>query len=171
MFMLLFLLFSCSVMSDSLWFLGLQHARLPCPSPSPRVCSNSYPLSWWCHPTISSSVAHFSSCPHFPPAPVFSNEIPLWHQVAKVLELQLQHQSFQWIFWTDFLKIDWLDLLAVQGTLKSLLQHHSSKASVLQCLTFLWSNSRICIWLLEKSQLWLYGLWQQSNVPAFAYAV
>ena len=50
------------------------------------------------------------------------------HQVPKVLEFQLQHQSFQWIFRTDFLRMDWLDLLAVQGTLKSLLQHHSSKA-------------------------------------------
>ena len=57
------LLFSCSVMSDSLWPHGLQHARLPCPSLSPRVCSNSCPLSWWCHPTISSSVTRFSSCP------------------------------------------------------------------------------------------------------------
>ena len=46
------LMFSWSVVSDSLWPHGLQHARLPCPSPSPRVCSNSYPLSWWCHPTI-----------------------------------------------------------------------------------------------------------------------
>ena len=57
------------------------------------------------------------------------------HQVAKVLEFQLQHQSFQWIFRTDF-RIDRLDLFAVQGTLKSLLQHHSSKASVLQCSAF-----------------------------------
>ena len=53
------------------------------------------------------------------------------HQVAKVLELQLQHQSFQWIFRTDFFRMDWLDFLAVQGTLNSLLQHHSSKASIL----------------------------------------
>ena len=53
------------------------------------------------------------------------------HQVAKVLEFQLQHQSFQWIFRTDVFRIDWLDLLAVQGTLKNLLQHHSSKASIL----------------------------------------
>ena len=56
------LLFSCSVVSDFLRCCGLQHARLPCPSPSPRVCSNSCPLSWWCHPTISSSVTLFSSC-------------------------------------------------------------------------------------------------------------
>ena len=54
--------FSCSVMSDSLRPNGLQHARLPCPSPNPGVCSNSCPSSWWCHPTISSSVIPFSSC-------------------------------------------------------------------------------------------------------------
>ena len=57
------LLFSCSVMSTSLKPYGQEHARLPCPSPSPRVCSNSCPLSRWCHPTISSSVNPFSSCP------------------------------------------------------------------------------------------------------------
>ena len=58
------------------------------------------------------------------------------HQVAKVLEFQLQHQSFQWIFRTISFRIDWLDLLTVQGTLKSLLQHHSSKASIRQCSDF-----------------------------------
>ena len=56
------LLFSCSVMSDSLWLYGLQHTSLPCPSPSPGACSNSCPLSQWCHPNISSSVIPFSSC-------------------------------------------------------------------------------------------------------------
>ena len=61
-------LYSCLVMSNCLWPHGLQHARLPCPSPSPRVCSNSCPFSWWCHPTISSSVATFSSCPQYFPA-------------------------------------------------------------------------------------------------------
>ena len=54
----------------------------------------------------------------------------------KVLELQLQHQSFQWILWVDFLRIDWFDLLADQGTLKSLLQHHSLKALIFQCSAF-----------------------------------
>ena len=58
------------------------------------------------------------------------------HQVAKVLAFQLQHQSFQWIFRTDFLRMGWLDLLTVQGTLKSLLQHHSSKASILRRSAF-----------------------------------
>ena len=62
------LLFSRSVMSNSLQHHGLQHARLPCPSPSPEIFSNSCPLNQWCHPTISSSVARFSSCPHSFPA-------------------------------------------------------------------------------------------------------
>ena len=65
-------LFSCSVVSDSLWPRGLQHARLPGPSPTPGACSNSCPSSRWCHPTISSSVVPFSSC--FQSFPVFSNQ-------------------------------------------------------------------------------------------------
>jgi len=72
------------------------------------------------------------------------------HQVAKVLELQLQYQCLQWIFRADFLSIDWFDLLVVQGTLKSLLQHCSSKAWVPQCSVSLWSSSHIHTWLLEK---------------------
>ena len=101
---ILLLSFSCSAVFDSLWPRGLQHARLPCPSPSPTVCSNSCPLSRWCHPTISSPS---------PPAFCLSQHQGLFqwvsssHQGAKVLELQLQHQSFQWIFRVDFL-YDWL---------------------------------------------------------------
>ena len=70
------------------------------------------------------------------------------HQVAKVLEFQLQHQSFKWKFRLISFRKDWLDLLAVQGTLRSLLQHHNSKASILQCSAFFISNSHK--WLLEK---------------------
>ena len=77
-------------MSDTLQRYGMQHTRLPCRSPTPRVYSNSCPLSRWCHPAISSSVILFSSC--------LSS-----HQVAKISEFQFQHQSFQWIFRTDFL--------------------------------------------------------------------
>ena len=86
---------------------GLQHARTPCPSPSPRACSNTCSLSQWCHPTTSCSVV--SSFPAFN----LSQHQGLFqwigssHQVAKVLELQLQHQSFQWIFSTNFFW-DWL---------------------------------------------------------------
>ena len=77
----------------------LQHTRLPCPS-SPRACSNLPPLSWWCHATISSSVVPFPYClQSFPASGPF---LMSWleHQVAKVLQLQLQHQSFQWILMT-----------------------------------------------------------------------
>ena len=98
-----FLQFSCSVMSNSLWPNGLQHARLPCPSPTPGACSNSCPLSRWCHPTISSSVIPFSSCLQSFQHQGLFQWVSSLHQVAKVLELQLQYQSFQWIFRTDFL--------------------------------------------------------------------
>ena len=85
----------------------LQHARPPCPSVSPRVCSDSCPLCQWWHPTVSSSVAPFSSCPQSFPASRSFPVSQLLHWVAKVLELQVQQQSFQWIFRTDFLG-DWL---------------------------------------------------------------
>ena len=125
--------FSRSVMSNSLWTQGPQHAKPLCPSPTPRVYPNSCPSSWWCHPTISSSVIPFSSCPQSFPA---SRSFPMQrvsssHQVR----FQLQHPSFQWILRADLM--DWLDLLAVQGTHKSLLQHHSSKASILWHSAFL----------------------------------
>ena len=210
-------------MSDSSWPHGPQHARPPCPSPTPGVYANSSPLSQWCHPTSSSSVVPFSSCPQSFPAsgsfqksqffssggqsigvsasasilpmtiqfssvqfssvsqscltlcdfmycstlgfpvhhqlpelaqihvhwvgdtiqpshPLLSPSPPAFnlsqyqsffqwvsssHQVAKVFKLQLQHQCFQWTFR--------IDLLAVQVTLRSLFQHHSSKASILWC--------------------------------------
>ena len=95
--------FSCSVGSDSLRPHGLQHARPPCRSLTPGVHSNSCPLSRWCHPTISSSVVPFSSCLQSFPASGSFKTISSLHQVAKVLEFQLQHQSFQWTFRSDFL--------------------------------------------------------------------
>ena len=76
----------------------------PCPSPTPGVYLNSCPLSRWCHPTILSSVIPFSSCLQSFPASGSLSNVSSLHQVAKVLEFQLQHQSFQWIFRTDFLK-------------------------------------------------------------------
>ena len=92
--------FSHSIVSDSSQPHGLQHARPPCPSPTPRVYSNSCPLSQWCHPTVSSSVIPFSCLQSFPASGSFP--MSSLHQVANVLEFQLQHQSFQWLFWTDF---------------------------------------------------------------------
>ena len=91
--------FSCSVMSDSLQPHGLQHARLPCPSPTPGACSNSCPSSRWCHPTISSSGIPFSSrLRSFLASGSFQMS-----QFSKVLEFQLQHQSFKWTLRTDLL--------------------------------------------------------------------
>ena len=97
---LLLLLFSRSVMSDSLQSHRLQHTRL-CPSPTPRAYSNSCSLSQWCHSTISSSVVPFSSFNLLQQQGLFQ-WISFSHQVTKILEFQLQHQSFQWIFRTDF---------------------------------------------------------------------
>ena len=95
--------FSHSVVSDSLQLHESQHARPPCPSLNPGVHSNSCPLSQWCYPAISSSVYPFSSClQSFLESGSFQ-WLSSSHQVAKVLEFQLQHQSFQWIFRTDFL--------------------------------------------------------------------
>ena len=120
-------------MSDSLWPRGLQHARLPCPSPSARACANSCPLSRWCHPTISSSVIPFSSCLQSFPAsgsfPVNQLLAPGGQSIGASASASVFPMNIQdWI--------DWLDLLAVQGTLKSLLQHHSSKATILQHSAF-----------------------------------
>ena len=93
---------SHSVVSDSLQPHRLQHARPRCPSPTLRVYSNSFPMNRWCHPTISSSVVPFSSCPQSFPASGSFPSVSSSHQVAEVLEFQLQHQSLQWIFRTDF---------------------------------------------------------------------
>ena len=119
-------------MSDSLWPQGLQHTRPPCPSPTPGACSDSCPLSWWCHPTISSSVVPFSFAFNLSQHQGLFQSVSSSHQVPKVLELQLQYQSFNEYSGMISYKIDWFDLLAVQGTLKSVLQHHRSKTSILQ---------------------------------------
>ena len=105
------LLFSHPVVSYSLRPHGLQHARPLCLSPSPEVCPSSHPLRQWWHPAISSSDTLFSFCPE---SNVYSELISL--------------------------EIDWFDLLAVQETLKSLLQHHSLKASLVSALPSLWSS-------------------------------
>ena len=160
----LLLLFSHSVLSDSLRPHELQHTRLPCPSPFPGASSNSCPLNRWCHPAISSSSVPFSSCLQSFPASGSFLMSQLFVSGGQVLELQ--HQSFQWIFRISF-RTDWFDLVAVRETLKSSLQYHNSKASILQCSDFLWPNSHNCTWLLEKSYLWLYGYCQQSDLSAF----
>ena len=129
--------FSHSVMSDSLRPHGLQHARHPCPSLSPRACSNSWPLSRWCYLTISSSVAPFSfCCLSFPASGSFSNESVLCIRWPKYWSFSFSISPFNEHPGLISFRMDWLDLLAVQGTLKNLLQHHSSKASILWCSAF-----------------------------------
>ena len=111
--------FSHSVVSDSLRPHGLQRARPPCLSPTPRAYSNTWPL-------VSDAIQPFHHL-LFPSAPAFNlsqhQGLFKWvsssHQVAKVLEFQLQHQSFQWYSGLISFRMDWLDLLTVQGTLKS----------------------------------------------------
>ena len=112
---------------------GLQHTRPPCPSLSPGVCSNSHPLSQWCHPTISSSVGPFSSCPQsfpasesFPMSRLFTSGGQSVGATASASVLAMNIQGWFPLGWT------WFDLLAVQGTLRSFLQHLNSEASILQ---------------------------------------
>ena len=122
---------SRSVVSDSLRPRESQHARPPCPSPTPRGYSNSCPSSHWCHPDISSSVIPFSSCPQSLSHQSLFQWVSSSHEVAKVLSFSFSIIPSKEIPGLISFRMDWLDLLAVQGTLKSLLQPHSSKASIL----------------------------------------
>ena len=128
--------FSHSVLSDSLRPHKSQHARTPCLSPTPGVHSDSCPSSPWCHPATSSSVIPFSSCPQSLPA---SESFPVsqlcirwpkyWSFSFSIIPSKEQPELISF-------RVNWLDLLAVQGTLKSLLQHHSSNASILRHSAF-----------------------------------
>ena len=120
-------------LTQSLWPHGLQHARLPCPSPTSIACSHSCPSSWWYHPTISSSVV-----PFFSRLQSFSASGPFLESVLCIRWPNYWSFSFNIIPSNEYsglisFRIDWFDLLAVQGTLKSFLQHHISKASIFQC--------------------------------------
>ena len=135
-------------MSDSLWPHRLQHIRLPCSSLSPTVYSNACPLSWWCYLTISSSAILFSFAFFFSQHQGLFQWISSSHQIAKVSELQLQPQSFQWIFRV------WLTgLISLQS--KGLSTIFSSttfqKHQFFDAQPSLWSNSYIHMWLLELS--------------------
>ena len=133
-----------------------QHTRLPCPSPSPWILSNSCPLSWWCHPTISSSATLFSSCFQSFPAWVFSNELTLHIRWPKYWSFIIS-PSNEYSELISF-RIDWFDLLAVQGTLKSLLQHlvlkHQSKV-----LSLLYGLA-----LISGHDYWKLGHQNRNNV-------
>ena len=128
----------CSVQFSSvaqscptLWSHEPQHGRPPCPSPTPRVHPNPCPLCRWCHPTISASVIPFSSCPQsFPASKSF--QMSSSNQVAKVLQFSFNISPSNEHLGLVSLRMDWLDLLAVQRTLKSLLQYRSSEALFFQ---------------------------------------
>ena len=143
--------FSRSVMSDSLWPHGLQHARSPCPSPTPRAYSNSCPSGCWCHPTISSSVFCFSSCPQsftasgsFPMSQLFASggqSIGV-SASASVLPMNIQ-DWFPWE-WTGLISLLSKGLSRIFSN--TIVQKHQFFGAQL-CL---WSNSHIYTWLLEK---------------------
>ena len=112
-----------------LWPHEEQHARPPCPTPTGGAYPNPCPLSQWCHPTISSSVVPFSCWPQSFPASVFIRWPKYW-SFSFNISPSSEHQGLISV------RMDWLALLAVQGTLNSLLQHHSSKASILRHWAF-----------------------------------
>ena len=114
---------------------GQQHTRIPRPSPSPGACLASCPLSPWCHPTILSSVVPLLLLPSiFPSIRVFPIELALLIGWSKYWSFSISPSNeYSGLI---FFRIDWFDLLAEWGTLKRLLQHQSSKASILQCSAF-----------------------------------
>ena len=134
--------FSCSVVSDSLWLHGLQHARLPCPSLIPGVYSNSCPLSQWCHSHLILCRPLLLLPSIFPSIRAFFNESVLRIRWPKYWSFSFNISPSNEYSGLMSFRMDWLDLLAVQGTLKSLLQHHSSKTSILWHSAFLYFNSQ-----------------------------
>ena len=143
--------FSRLVMSNSLRPHGLQHARPPCPSPTPRVYLNSCPLSWWFHPTISSSVIPFSSCPQFFPASgsfQISQLFTLGGQSigvsASTSVLPVSTQDWSPLGWTGWISLQSKGLSRVFSN--TTVQKHQFFGTQLS----LWSNSHIHKWLLEK---------------------
>ena len=167
------MLFICSVMSNSLWTHGLQHARLPCPSPSPGACSNSCPSSWWCHPTISSSVIPSSSpLQSFPASGSFlvsrlfasgGQSIGTW-ALASVLSVDIQDQCP--------LGLTGLISMQSEGLSRVFSNTALQKHQFFSAQPSLWSNCHTHTWLLKKNSGFLYSfdytdLCWQSNVSAF----
>ena len=148
------LFFSSQIVSDTLWPHGLHNTRLFCLSLYPGVCSNSCPLSRWCHLAVSPSIAPFSFClQSFPASRSF---LEVW---LKYCSLSFSNNPSNEYLWLAYFRIDWFDLLAVQGTLKRFLQHHSLNASSLQCSAFFmiqlshtymttWKTIVLTIWTL-----------------------
>ena len=152
------LLFRNQVMSDSLWPHGLQHARLPYLSPSPEVCPSSYPLNWWCHQIISSSVTLFYFCLQsflasgsFPMSWFFtSGGQHIWASAsAPILPITIQG-------WFP-LRLTCLISLLSKGLSRVFSRTTVLKNQFFDALPSLWSSSHICTRLLERPQSWLYG--------------
>ena len=138
-----------SVMSNSLWPHGLQHTRHACPSPSPRACSNSCPLSQWCHPTISSSVIPLSSCFQFFQASgsfqmsqLFSSGGQSIGTSASVLSMYIQD-------WFPLRLTGWISSLS-KGLSRVFSNTTVQKHQFLSTQPSLWSSSHTCTWLLEN---------------------
>ena len=127
---ILLLIFNHPVMSHSLGPDGLQHARLPCPSPTPGSCTNSCPLSWWPSNHLALCLPLLLLPLSFPRIRAFSNKSGLHIRWPKYWSFNVSINLFNEYSGLIFFRIDRFDLLAVQGTLKGLLQHHSLKASI-----------------------------------------
>jgi len=152
------------VVSNSMRPQGLQHTRLPCPSLSPRICLNSCPLSQWCHPIISSSCPLLFLPSIFSSIRIFSNESVLCIRWPKNWRFSFSISSSNEYSGLISFGIDWFYLLAVQGTLKSLLQHHNLKASILQWSAFFMVQLSYLYMITGKLQLWLYGPLSATSV-------
>ena len=146
-------------MSNSLRPHGLQHTRLRCPSPTPGAYSDSCPLSRWCHPTSSSSVVPVSSCLQSFPASGFF--FPMNQYFAPCGQSSLSISPSNEYSGLISSRIEWLDLLTVQETLKSLLQYHSSKASILwHSAFFIVQLSHPYFYIFEYIALITYMIWK-----------
>ena len=149
--------FSCSVMSSSLWPHGLQYTGLPCPSRTPGTYSDSCLLSRWCHPTISSSDAPFSSCPQsflasrsFPVSRLFTWGGQRMGASASAPVLTMNIQG-----WFPLGLTGWISLLSKE--LSRVFSSTIGRHQFFGAQPFLWSSSHTCTWLMEKLWLWLYG--------------
>ena len=143
------LLFSSSVVSDSLWPHVLQNTRLPCPSPFPRACSNSCPLSWWCHPTISSFVVPFSSClqsfsasQSFPMNQLFPSGSQSIGASASASVFPMNIQGWFSLGWTGWISLQSKGLSRVFSNTTVRKHQFTTQSS-------LWSNPHIHMWVLE----------------------
>ena len=142
----LLLLFNHSVVPNYSQLPWTAHARPPCLSPSPRACSSSCPLNQWRHPTISSSCPLLLLPSSFPSIGIFSNESALRIRCPEHWSFSFSISPSKEYSGLITFRIDWFHLLGVQGTLKSLLQHHSSKASILWCSAFFMVQLSLYYW-------------------------